>query len=154
MNLASELVCPIDFQPVPFQPASSSVGCPQPQLIKQPLILRQLIAVCESGMETQNVLIMSVAEEGWGDPGLLSVLLLLTPHGSAGALKPALKPRIKGSPHPVSCLPFLPPPHSKSQQRMKPETGANGIQSSPCWELPGSPEHGCGCGECSAFVTG
>lgn len=116
-------------------------------------MLRQLIAVCKSGMETQNVLIMSVAEEGWGDPGLLSVLLLPTPHGSTGALKPALEPQIEGSCHPISCLPF-PPPHSKSQQRMKPETGANGIQSSPRWELLGSPEHDCGCGECSAFVTG
>lgn len=31
LNLA--LVCPIDFQPIPFLPASSSEGCPQPQVV-------------------------------------------------------------------------------------------------------------------------
>lgn len=63
-----------------------------------------------------------------GDLGPLPVPLC-SPHGRARALKPMGKPQIEGSHWPISLLPF--PPHSGSQQRMKPETGANGIRSSP-----------------------
>jgi len=78
-------------------------------------------------METQNVLIVSAGEEGWGDPGLLPVLLLPVPHGFENDAESS----ILGVPlpHPV---PAFPPPHSRSQQRTKPETGADGIRSSPC----------------------
>lgn len=135
-KLASALVCPIDFQPVPFLPASSSEGYPQPQVVpnETTLHLEAAHCCCKPGMETQNVLIMSAGEEGWGDPGLLTVLVP-APHGSTGALKPMLKPQIEGSRYPIPRLPF-PPPHSGSQQRTKPETGANGIRSSP--RPPGS----------------
>lgn len=112
-----------------FPTPSSSGWCPRPRwhLIKQLLTWRQLLVVCEAGMGTQNVPSVSAGEEGWENS--LSVPQC-SPHGRARALKPTGKAQIQGSHCPIPLLPF-PPPHSGSQQRMKPETGANGIRGSP-----------------------